>query len=454
VTDTEVAAEFTVKSKYNFASKASGNNIQLSFITSPGLVNDTTASFDIHDLVNGFVNVTINLQTDNNGAPPQFSIATVADIAAAIAAAAPVTYDSVEYDLSDIIEIVYPTAADANATFRPSVPALQINLSGGGVTAASGLITTSLHSGSNGTVSGDNVVDALQLFRDNVGNVLLFTENFRQEGSYVGTGQQTIDLEVASICHARQNCVGFLSAPLDVATASSNAAKKALCLAKFNTIGSSSYLAFDETPLYVYNRYADSYSWIPACGQQAGLCAWTAFVGEAWQSPAGLNRGQLLGVTKIAYNPNETDQADLYKARINCILSIPGEGIVLFGDKTALTKPSAFDRLNVRFLFIILRTDIARFARYQLFEFNDEFTRAIFRNAVEPYLRDVKGRRGLTDYKVVCDGNNNTEQVIDANGFVGDLYLKPTRSINFIQLNFIATRTGIEFNEIIGQTIA
>jgi phage tail sheath protein FI len=156
-------------------------------------------------------------------------------------------------------------------------------------------------------------------------------------------------------------------------------------------------------------------------------------------------------VTKIAYNPKKADRDDLYKARVNPIVSFPGEGTVLFGDKTALAKPSAFDRINVRRLFIVLEKAIATASKFQLFEFNDEFTRAQFRNLVEPFLRDIKGRRGITDFLVVCDETNNTGEVIDTNRFVADIYIKPARSINFISLNFIATRTGVEFSEIVGQ---
>jgi hypothetical protein len=183
----------------------------------------------------------------------------------------------------------------------------------------------------------------------------------------------------------------------------------------------------------------------------AGLCAGTDNAADPWFSPAGLNRGQLLGVTKVAFNPKKADRDDLYKARVNPIVSFPGEGTVLFGDKTALAKPSAFDRINVRRLFITLEKAVSTASKFQLFEFNDEFTRAQFRNLVEPFLRDVKGRRGITDFLVVCDETNNTGQVIDSNQFVADIYIKPARSINFITLNFVATRTGVEFSEIVGQ---
>ena len=176
----------------------------------------------------------------------------------------------------------------------------------------------------------------------------------------------------------------------------------------------------------------------------------TDAVADAWFSPAGFNRGQIRGVTRVAFNPKKAERDMLYKARVNPIVSFPGEGTVLFGDKTLLARPSAFDRINVRRLFMVLEKAIATASKFQLFEFNDEFTRAQFRNLVEPFLREVKGRRGITDFKVVCDETNNTAQVIDTNSFVCDIYIKPARSINFITLNFIATRTGVDFNEIAG----
>jgi phage tail sheath protein FI len=160
----------------------------------------------------------------------------------------------------------------------------------------------------------------------------------------------------------------------------------------------------------------------------------------------------MLGITKVALNPTKANRDTLYKGRVNPIVSFPGEGTILFGDKTMLKKPSAFDRINVRRLFIVLEKAVATAAKYQLFEFNDEFTRAMFKNMVEPFMRDVKGRRGVTDFLVVCDSTNNTGEVVDRNEFVADIYIKPARSINFISLNFIATRTGVDFAEIVGRT--
>lgn len=257
------------------------------------------------------------------------------------------------------------------------------------------------------------------------------------------------------ISTTRKDCVAFISAPLNISIKTSESDRLDLITAKFFTSSSAltrnSYSVFDSTPLYVYNKYLDNYLWIPACGHMAGLCANTDDVAEPWFSPAGYTRGQLLGVTKLGFNPNQASRDAIYKIGVNPIVSFPGQGIILFGDKTAQAKPSAFDRINVRRLFIVLEKAIATASKYQLFELNDEFTRAMFRNMVEPFLRDVKGRRGITDFLVVCDETNNTGEVIDGNRFVADIYIKPARSINFITLNFIATRTGVEFSEIVGK---
>jgi len=261
-------------------------------------------------------------------------------------------------------------------------------------------------------------------------------------------GAATIANDLISIVEARKDCMAFVSPPIEDTVGSSDQVGDVKGFA--DVLTSSSYAAVDSTALYVYDKYNDVYRWIGAAGHQAGLCANSDRVADAWFSPAGVNRGQLLGVTKLAFNPKKADRDTLYKARVNPIVSLPGQGTLLFGDKTLLNRPSAFDRINVRRLFIVLEKSIATAAKAQLFEFNDEFTRAQFRNLVEPFLRDVKGRRGLTDFLVVCDETNNTGQVIDANRFVADIFVKPARSINFITLNFIATRTGVEFSEIAG----
>ena len=264
-----------------------------------------------------------------------------------------------------------------------------------------------------------------------------------------GDEQAQINAEISGLVNARGDCIGFLSAPLRIAKIASDDTKKdELMSYKQNLSNPTSYVVFDSTPVYVYNKYSDRYVWIPACGHMAGLCAYTDTVADPWFSPAGLNRGQLRGVTKIAYNPARVDRDELYNFNINPIVNMPGNGIVLWGDKTGQRKASAFDRINVRRLFIALQRTCREAAKYQLFELNDEFTRTSFINLIEPYLRDVQGRRGITEFKIVCNETNNTPEVIDTNRFVADIYIKPARSINYITLNFIATRTGISFTEI------
>ena len=261
-------------------------------------------------------------------------------------------------------------------------------------------------------------------------------------------GSKTIADKLISICNDRKDCMAFVSPPIDDSVGTSTPAADVKEWA--DTLPSTSYAATDSGAVYVYDKYNDVYRWLGASGLCAGLCANTDDVADAWFSPAGVNRGQLFGVTKLAYNPKKADRDTLYKARVNPLVSFPGQGTMLFGDKTLLSKPSAFDRINVRRLFIVLEKSVATAAKAQLFEFNDEFTRAQFRNMLEPFMRDVKGRRGMTDFRVVCDTTNNTGQVIDANRFVADIFIKPSRSINFITLNFIATRTGVDFSEIAG----
>ena len=210
----------------------------------------------------------------------------------------------------------------------------------------------------------------------------------------------------------------------------------------------SSYAIMDSGWKYQYDRYNDKYRWVTLNGDIAGICARTDDLAESWFSPGGFNRGQIRNVVKLAFNPSKTDRDTLYKAGINPVVAFPGQGTVLFGDKTMLAKPSAFDRINVRRLFIVLEKAIATASKFQLFEFNDPFTRAQFKNLVEPFLRDVQGRRGISDFRVICDETNNTGDVIDRNEFRADIYIKPARSINFISLTFVAARSGISFEEI------
>lgn len=257
---------------------------------------------------------------------------------------------------------------------------------------------------------------------------------------------ETITYAINNVAEVRKDCIVFASPRLTDVLANTTAANNVVAFR--NGLPSSSYAVLDSGWKYQYDRYNDVYRWVPLNGDTAGTAVRTDFVADPWFSPAGLNRGQIKNVVKLAFSPTKTERDTLYKKGINPVVSLPGQGTVLYGDKTMLAKPSAFDRINVRRLFIVLEKAIATAAKYQLFEFNDAFTRAQFRNLVEPFLRDVRGRRGITDFKLVCDESNNTGEVIDRNEFVADIYVKPARSINFIQLNFIATRSGISFEEV------
>ena len=256
---------------------------------------------------------------------------------------------------------------------------------------------------------------------------------------------------INNVAETRKDCVVFISpennSSGDVITGSGSDAVTAITTYR-NALPSTSYAALDTGYKYQYDRYNDKYRYIPLNGDVAGLCARTDYTNDPWWSPGGLNRGQVKNVVKLAVNPGKTERDNLYKAGVNPVVNFPGEGTVLFGDKTLLSKPSAFDRINVRRLFIVLEKAIAVAAKYQLFEFNDSFTRAQFKNLVEPFLRDVQGRRGITEFRVKCDDTNNTGEVIDRNEFVADIFIKPARSINFITLNFVAARTAVNFSEI------
>ena len=271
---------------------------------------------------------------------------------------------------------------------------------------------------------------------------------FQSNSGLSAADTRTLGNFITALCAARKDAVGFVS-PERAATV--NASAPQTTVAAWRTgITSTSYGFADSSSLYVYDKYNDVYRWIAAAGSMAGLTANADLVADAWFSPAGFTRGNVRNVTKLAWNPNQAQRDALYKTGVNPIVTFPGSGTVLFGDKTLQSKPSAFDRINVRRLFIVLEKAVSVASKASLFEFNDEFTRAQFRNMVEPFLRDVKGRRGVTDFKVVCDGTNNTGAIIDTNKFVADIYVKPARSINYITLNFIATRTGVEFSEIAG----
>ena len=262
-------------------------------------------------------------------------------------------------------------------------------------------------------------------------------------------GTQLANYIVDNICERRKDCVAFISPEKnDVVDNVTDITEDVVAFR--NSCRSTSYAVLDSGYKYMYDKYNDVYRWVPLNGDTAGLCAYTDDVRDPWWSPAGFNRGQIKNVVKLAWNPEKAERDILYKNGVNPIVNFPGQGIIMFGDKTLLAKPSAFDRINVRRLFIVLEKAIATAAKFTLFEFNDEFTRSSFVNLVTPYLRNVQGRRGITDFVVICDETNNTGEVIDRNEFVGDIYIKPARSINFIQLNFVAVRTGVEFSEVIG----
>ena len=265
------------------------------------------------------------------------------------------------------------------------------------------------------------------------------------------SSQDTHVTMLTALVEKRRDCVAFVSPyrSATVGVALSNTATNNVVEA-FDLCPSSSYVVFDSAYKYMFDKYNDVFRFVPLNGDTAGLCAFTDQIADSFFSPAGFNRGNVRGAVKLSFNPTKAERDRLYRARVNPVVNFPGQGVVLFGDKTALSKPSAFDRINVRRLFLLLEKAIATAAKFQLFEFNDEFTRAQFRNLVEPFLRDIQGRRGITDFSVKADATNNTGEVIDRNEFVADIFIKPARSINFITLNFIAVRTGVSFTEVGG----
>ena len=303
-------------------------------------------------------------------------------------------------------------------------------------------VTISLIGGADGTISTANVVTAYDEF-DNADSVDI---------SLVvsGPADATVVTSLISMAETRKDCLVFVSP--EKADCVDNAGSEVTDIKAYrDTLTSTSYAVLDSNWKYQYDKYNDVYRWVPLNGDIAGLCARTDLERDPWFSPGGLNRGIIKNVIKLAWNPTKANRDDLYVKGINPVVTFQGEGVVLFGDKTLLSKPSAFDRINVRRLFIVLEKALARAARFSLFEFNDQFTRAQFVALVEPFLRDVQGRRGIYDFRVVCDESNNTPEIIDRNEFVGDIYIKPARSINFIQLNFVAVRTGVSFDEVVGK---
>ena len=342
-------------------------------------------------------------------------------------------------------EVIYRTSNYVHWLGHPGA-----NVTNWGAEATNGLSfatnaaanTKSLANGTTVTATSGNLLYGWDRFElsETVDVSLLMTSN----------AEVTVAGHVIDLAASRRDCVAFVSPPLAAVQSSDPVGD--VVEYKVTTLNkSTSYAVMDSGWKYMYDKYNDVYRWVPLNGDIAGLCVRTDTERDPWFSPAGFNRGQIRNIVKLAFNPSKTQRDELYRNSINPVASFPGEGTVLFGDKTLQSKPSSFDRINVRRLFIVLEKAIARAARASLFEFNDEFTRSSFVNLVEPFLREVQGRRGIFDFRVVCDATNNTPEVIDRNEFVGDIYIKPTRSINSIQLNFVAVRTGVAFDEIVGR---
>ena len=307
--------------------------------------------------------------------------------------------------------------------------------------------TVSLSGGSDGTEpTNAQLITGYNLFRS--------AEDVDVSFVLGGDSNTTVAIHlINNICEVRRDCITCLSPEsADVVNNSSYAGKETTDAIEFrNTLPSTSYAVMDSAWKYQYDKYNDVFRYVPLNGDTAGLMVRTDSIRDPWFSPAGFNRGNIKNVVKLSFNPSKSERDLLYKAGINPVTTFPGQGTVLFGDKTLLSQPSAFDRINVRRLFIVLEKAIATASKFTLFEFNDDFTRSQFRNLVEPFLRDVQGRRGIFNFRVICDETNNTGEVIDRNEFIGDIYIQPARSINFIQLNFVAVRTGVSFDEVVGQ---
>lgn len=308
-------------------------------------------------------------------------------------------------------------------------------------------VTISLTGGSDDfAVTDGNLMNGFALFNN--------VETYDISLIVVGKASATVATYVINnVAEARKDCVVFVS-PQDINSGEpiigSTTQEAVRIVAYRNLLPSSSYAVMDSGFKYQYDRYNDVYRWVPLNADVAGACARTDFTDDPWFSPGGYTRGQIKNVVRLAYNPDQVGRDTLYKSGVNPVVSFAGQGTILYGDKTLYAKPSAFDRINVRRLFIVLEKAIATAAKYQMFEFNDSFTRAQFRSMVEPFLRDVQGRRGVTDFRVKCDETNNTGTVIERNEFVADIFIKPARSINFVSLNFIAARSSVSFEEIGG----
>ena len=320
----------------------------------------------------------------------------------------------------------------------------------GTVVPSAGNSTSTLTAGVDAyTTNVSTIATAFDLFADTEEieiDFVLAGGSLTSEADQVTKAQKVID-----IASSRKDCVAFVSPHKGFVSLSSPTAQRDDIIGFFNSIGSSSYAMLDSGYKYIYDKYNDTYRYIPCCADVAGLCVQVSTTAEDWVSPAGLNRGNIRNAVKLAYVPSKTDRDKLYQKRINPITSFPGQGIVLFGDKTALGTPSAFDRINVRRLFLSMERKIGQLARTVLFELNDSSTRSSFSSSANSFLAEIQSKRGVTDYLVVCDESNNTADVIDRNEFVAEIFVKPTRSINYITITFVATRSGVSFSEVSGR---
>ncbi len=331
---------------------------------------------------------------------------------------------------------------------------LAANVTGATSSALSGSLANidslklGVDSAAEGSISLADVTDGYDLFKSAEDIDISLILQGKAIGGTNGAGLARYIVD--NICESRKDCIVFVSP--EKGDVVNNIGSELDNIKTFrNDITNSSYAFLDSGYKYQYDKFDDVYRYIPLNGDIAGLAVRSDELRDAWFSPAGYNRGSIKNLVKLAFNPKKAERDVLYQSDINPVVTFPGQGTILFGDKTLLGKPSAFDRINVRRLFIVLEKAISTASKFSLFEFNDGFTRSQFKNLVEPFLRDIQGRRGIVDFKVVCDETNNTGEVIDRNEFVGDIYVKPSRSINFIQLNFVAVRSGVEFSEVVGQ---
>ena len=320
---------------------------------------------------------------------------------------------------------------------------------GGNSISAAGLYA-SLAGGSNGTGGTESTIALSRLAL----GIDLYSDDSAVDISLFLAGKATSTVAtyiIDNVAEARKDCMVFVSPERSDVVEQATGTELDQIIAFRNALPSTSYAVMDSGYKYQYDKYNGVYRWVPLNGDMAGLCARTDNIRDPWVSPAGYNRGSIKNIFNLAFNPTKAQRDILYKSNVNPVITQPGQGFILFGDKTLLSTPSAFDRINVRRLFIVLEKAIATAAKYILFELNNDITRARFKNLVEPFLRDVQGRQGVTDFRFVCNETNNTPQVIDRNELVGDVYVVPSRSINNVTLNFVATRTGVEFEEIVGR---